>query len=65
MPRLAQTPHPPIIIGGHAPAAFRRAVQHDNGCYGFALDVARTAQCVAGLRDAQARYPRAASLRSR
>jgi probable F420-dependent oxidoreductase len=62
MPRPVQKPHPPIIIGGHAPAAFRRAVQHANGWYGFALDVAKTAQCVAGLRDALARHQRPAAL---
>jgi probable F420-dependent oxidoreductase len=62
MPRPAQAPHPPIIIGGHAPAAFRRAVRHGNGWYGFALDLERTAQCIAGLRDAEARHQRPAAL---
>lgn len=62
MPRPKQTPHPPIIIGGHAPAAFRRAVRHGNGWYGFALDLERTAHCIAGLRDAEARHQRPAPL---
>jgi probable F420-dependent oxidoreductase len=62
MPRPVQAPHPPIIIGGHAPAAFRRAVQHGNGWYGFALDVERTAQCIAGLRDALASHERPPAL---
>jgi probable F420-dependent oxidoreductase len=62
LPRPVQQPHPPVIIGGHTPAAFRRAVQHGNGWYGFALDFARTAQCLAGLRQAQAQHGRPANL---
>jgi probable F420-dependent oxidoreductase len=34
-PRPAQRPHPPIVIGGHAPASYRRAVQSGNGWYGW------------------------------
>ena len=51
-PRPVQQPHPPIVIGGHTPEAFRRAVRHAPGWYGFALDVDGTARCIAGLRDA-------------
>ena len=40
LPRPVQQPHPPIVIGGHTPAAYRRAVSHANGWYGFALDLA-------------------------
>jgi probable F420-dependent oxidoreductase len=52
LPRPVQKPHPPVVIGGHTPEAFRRAVQYGNGWYGFALDVNATAKCVAGLKEA-------------
>lgn len=51
-PRPIQKPHPPVVIGGHTPAAFRRAVQFGNGWYGFALDLDATAKCLAGLQAA-------------
>jgi alkanesulfonate monooxygenase SsuD/methylene tetrahydromethanopterin reductase-like flavin-dependent oxidoreductase (luciferase family) len=35
-PRPIQKPHPPIIIGGNSPAAFRRVVTRGNGWYGAA-----------------------------
>jgi probable F420-dependent oxidoreductase len=35
-PRPVQRPHPPIVVGGHSPAAFRRAVSRGNGWYGNA-----------------------------
>lgn len=61
-PRPVQRPHPPIVIGGSTPQAFRRAVQHGNGWYGFALDVDGTAACVDGLRRAAERGARPAEL---
>ncbi|MBW2421632.1 MAG: LLM class F420-dependent oxidoreductase [Deltaproteobacteria bacterium] len=33
-PRPVQRPHPPIVVGGQSPAAFRRAVARGNGWYG-------------------------------
>jgi probable F420-dependent oxidoreductase len=54
-PRPVQKPHPPIVFGGHTPAAFRRAIDIASGWYGFALDVDATKKCVAGLRAAAAR----------
>lgn len=45
-----QQPHPPIVIGGHSPAAYRRAVTGANGWYGVYLDVEETAEALAGLR---------------
>src|SRR3981081_767626 len=42
-PRPLQPPPPPIAIGGHSPAAFRRAIQAGNGWYGFDLDLQQTA----------------------
>ena len=47
-----QRPHPPIIIGGMSPAAYRRAVLQGNGWYGFAQTVEATAASVQGLTDA-------------
>src|SRR6185503_6439339 len=40
-PKPVQKPHIPIIVGGYADAAFRRAVQFGAGWYGFNLDPAR------------------------
>src|SRR5262252_6060372 len=34
-PRPVQQPHPPIVIGGHSPAALRRAIVSGNGWYGW------------------------------
>ncbi|HYD49309.1 MAG TPA: LLM class F420-dependent oxidoreductase [Terriglobales bacterium] len=61
-PRPVQRPHPPIVMGGHKPPAFRRAIEHANGWYGFAMTLADTQRCLAGLRDAAARYQRPAEL---
>lgn len=57
-PRPVQKPHPPIVMGGHAPEAFRRAVRHAQGWYGFALDPTATAQCLDGLRAAERAHGR-------
>jgi probable F420-dependent oxidoreductase len=58
-PQPVQKPHPPVVIGGHTKAAFRRAVQYGNGWYGFALDLAATEKCLTGLKEAaqQVRRP--------
>ncbi len=61
-PQPAQKPHPPIVIGGHSEMAFRRAVEHCDGWYGYALDLAATEQCLSGLKEAASRYPRPADL---
>jgi alkanesulfonate monooxygenase SsuD/methylene tetrahydromethanopterin reductase-like flavin-dependent oxidoreductase (luciferase family) len=50
--------HPPIVMGGRSPAAYRRSVTHANGWYGFNLSPDDTAEAVAGLRRAKERYPR-------
>jgi hypothetical protein len=57
-----QKPHPPIVIGGHTPPAFRRAVERANGWYGFALDADGVAGCLAGLEAAARAVSRPASL---
>jgi probable F420-dependent oxidoreductase len=48
-PRPVQRPLP-VIVGGHSRAAHRRAVQHADGWYGFALDRATTATQIESLR---------------
>ena len=48
-PKPAQRPHPPIVIGGTAEPALRRAARVGDGWYGFALTVERTAEVVAEL----------------
>jgi len=60
-PQPAQQPLP-VVIGGRTAAAFRRAVQHGNGWYGFALDVGKTKEAIEGLRQAATRVARPAHL---
>ena len=62
LPRPVQRPHPPIVIGGGTPEAFRRAVQHGNGWYGFALNLETAAKCIEGLKTAQRERTRPATL---
>ncbi len=62
LPRPVQRPHPPIVFGGATTPAFRRAVMHANGWYGFALDLDSTARCIDGLRAAQRDCQRPAEL---
>jgi probable F420-dependent oxidoreductase len=61
-PQPMQRPTPPIIVGGRAPEAFRRAVEHGHGWYGFGLDVDQTARDIAALRKAEQRSRRPADL---
>jgi probable F420-dependent oxidoreductase len=57
-PQPVQQPTPPIIIGGRTPAAFRRAVEHGHGWYGFGMSVEQAAQDIEALRKAEQRYRR-------
>lgn len=57
-PRPVQQPYPPIVIGGHSPAAHRRAIQAGNGWHGWDLDLDQTAQALAGLRETAKRHDR-------
>ncbi len=61
-PRPVQKPHPPILVGGHSPFAFRRAVSRGNGWYGFLRDLATAKQDIAGLADAARAVARPAEL---
>jgi probable F420-dependent oxidoreductase len=48
-PPPAQRPGPPIVVGGHAPAALRRAAAIGDGWFGWALDVGETTDALAHL----------------
>jgi probable F420-dependent oxidoreductase len=50
-PRPVQRPIP-LVVGGHSPPAYRRAVARAHGWYGFAQTPEDTARCLAGLREA-------------
>jgi probable F420-dependent oxidoreductase len=57
-PRPRQRPAPPIVVGGAAPAALRRAVTIADGWYGFHLDLAQTSRQVQRLRQLAREHPR-------
>src|SRR4051794_10205194 len=40
----------PVVVGGNSPAAFRRAVRHGDGWYGFMLDRFATEAAIDSLR---------------
>jgi probable F420-dependent oxidoreductase len=61
-PQPVQQPHPPIVIGGMSPPAYRRAVSQGNGWYGFFQSLEATAAAIAGLEDAAKQSERPASL---
>lgn len=61
-PRPLQKPHPPIVMGGSTPPAFKRAVTHANGWYGFGLDENATKASLAAVRAAAAQTERPAHL---
>ena len=61
-PRPVQKPHPPIVVGGHSPSAFRRAVARGNGWYGFLRDLDAVRKALAGLAEAAHAVPRPAEL---
>jgi probable F420-dependent oxidoreductase len=57
-PKPIQKPHVPIIVGGYADAALRRAVRFGAGWYGFNRDPAGTREMLARLDAAFAREGR-------
>jgi probable F420-dependent oxidoreductase len=61
-PRPVQKPHPPIVVGGHSPGAYRRAVRSGNGWYGYYRSVEDTRQSLAGLEAAAREVDRPAAL---
>ena len=58
-PKPIQKPHVPIIVGGYADAAFRRAVRFGAGWYGFNRDPASTQAMLNRLDAAFAKAGRA------
>ena len=48
-PKPVQKPHVPIVVGGYADAALRRAARFGAGWYGFNLDPARTREMIGRL----------------
>jgi probable F420-dependent oxidoreductase len=61
-PSPVQQPHPPIVVGGHSAAAYRRAVRQGSGWYGWGLDVDQTGQALRALAEAGRGEPRPAEL---
>jgi probable F420-dependent oxidoreductase len=61
-PRPVQCPHPPIVVGGHSPAAFRRAARHGDGWYGWRLDVEEASHAITALHEAATTQERPAGL---
>jgi probable F420-dependent oxidoreductase len=49
-PRPVQRPGPPVVVGGEAAAALRRAVTLADGWYGFGLDLDETRRHIDTLR---------------
>jgi probable F420-dependent oxidoreductase len=60
-PRPVQRPIP-IVIGGHTPRAYRRAVARGHGWYGFGMTPETAAQSIDGLRAPGSRVDRPAEL---
>ena len=52
----------PVVVGGHTPHAYRRAVEQANGWYGFEIGLEGTTRtmtnCLAGIAAALTRYHR-------
>jgi len=57
-PKPLQSPHVPILVGGHAPRSLRRAAEFGSGWYGFALNTATTAKVLQQLDEALAKRGR-------
>ncbi len=51
LPAPVQKPHPPIVIGGNSPAAYRRAVRVGHGWYGWQLGLEETRAAIAALEE--------------
>lgn len=57
-PKPLQSPHIPILVGGHAGRSLRRAAEFGSGWYGFALNTATTAKVLEQLDEALAKQGR-------
>jgi probable F420-dependent oxidoreductase len=56
-PRPVQEPLP-VVMGGHGPAVYRRAVERAHGWYGFRMDPSAAAFHIEKLAEAARRYER-------
>jgi probable F420-dependent oxidoreductase len=61
-PHPLQRPHPPIVMGGYAPAVMRRTIREADGWYGWGLDLEATARRLETLRQTATRIPRGEGL---
>jgi alkanesulfonate monooxygenase SsuD/methylene tetrahydromethanopterin reductase-like flavin-dependent oxidoreductase (luciferase family) len=61
-PRPVQAGGPRIVVGGHSPSAYRRAVARAHGWYGYFLMADQTADAIAGLRTAAEQVERPSEL---
>ena len=52
----------PVVVGGHTPSAYRRAVARGHGWYGYELTPDAASECVKGLRSAAQTVARPADL---
>lgn len=57
-PKPVQSPHIPILVGGHGKRSLRRAAQFGSGWYGFALNTTLTARVLEQLDEALAKEGR-------
>jgi len=61
-PRPTTPGGPRIVVGGHTPAAYRRAVASGDGWYGFGLTPEQTVESLEGLRRAADQVERPSGL---
>ncbi|MBI2237991.1 MAG: LLM class flavin-dependent oxidoreductase [Actinobacteria bacterium] len=61
-PHPLQRPHPPVVMGGYAPAVMSRTIREADGWYGWGLDLDATARRLEVLRETAARVPRGEDL---
>ncbi len=57
-PHPVQQPCPPVVVGGHSPGAYRRAVTMAHGWYGWGQDPAAAERAVAALHTAMREHGR-------
>jgi probable F420-dependent oxidoreductase len=57
-PHPLQRPHPPIVMGGYAPAVMRRTIREADGWYGWGLDLEATCRRLEILQETAATVPR-------
>lgn len=62
-PRPLQQPHPPVVMGGYAPAVMRRAVRDADGWYGWGLGLEQASRHIGILAATAARVERRDGLR--